>query len=347
MKMLESGLFNFPIGDIFNINCWLSTIPAPTLNLQGLRTPDSEITLSLADLAVSIAQTNFSVDCLDCSGPKFEELSALFDAPSAHVHAGQSFENVLNKLLSLVSSEHSMLQTELDRMLVDAPKFCPHRPEYDPYAVRTQYDNYDTIVPTDDDAIFLLALIVAMACFAVGVLVITCVLRFIVLRRNRRWLMSLPREQLIAVYENQQIHREHAAAMNAASQSMITSKRLPLLVRLLVPVVLLANVGLFLSGRKSSLNSRRVFSSCRSPPADSHNPLHLQRRFTDLNLGGEVQIYFELGGERIVISDFYSFSIAQSGVELWNAGARELAVSIISTEHVLITEYYIARLTNI
>jgi len=50
--------------------------------------------------------------------------------------------------------------------------------------------------------------------------------------------------------------------------------------------------------------------------------------FPDLNLGGEVRIYLQVGGEEIVISDFYSFSIAQSGVELWNAGARELAVSI-------------------
>lgn len=46
-----------------------------------------------------------------------------------------------------------------------------------------------------------------------------------------------------------------------------------------------------------------------------------------LSKGGEVRIYVQFGGEEIVVDDFYSFSIAQSGIELWNAGAKSLAVS--------------------
>jgi len=288
MTISESGLLNFPIGDVLNFYCWLSTIPAPTLDSEGLRTPDSNPTLSLAELAVAIEQMNFTVDCIDCSGPKFEELSDLFDSPSTHAQATHSAQNVMNFMLSLASGEYSFLQTEIDRMLVDAPKFCPHRPEYAPNATRTQYEMGPP--PSTDDATFLLALIVAMACVAVGAILVTCAVKLIVSRRHRRWLQSLPSEQVLSVYENQKQRRKIESAANKASQSMVANKRLPLFLRLFVPIVLLGNIALFLSGH--------------------------------LSLGGSVQVYLQIGGQEIVVDDFYTFSIAQSGIELWNAGAK-------------------------
>jgi hypothetical protein len=77
---------------------------------------------------------------------------------------------------------------------------------------------------------------------------------------------------------------------------LIRSKDLPLFVRLFIPVVIFGNIALFLSGH--------------------------------LSLGGEVRIYLQIGGQELVVSDFYTFSIAQSGIELWNAGAKAIAVSV-------------------
>jgi len=68
-------------------------------------------------------------------------------------------------------------------------------------------------------------------------------------------------------------------------------------VRYLVPLVVLCNIGLFLSGH--------------------------------LNVGGTVKVDGELFGESIVIDRFFEFSIARSTVDLWNAGGRVMAVLIL------------------
>ena len=78
---------------------------------------------------------------------------------------------------------------------------------------------------------------------------------------------------------------------------MFRSKCIPLWVRLLVPLVLVGNVGLFLSGH--------------------------------LSVGGTVRIDILLAGQRVVIDNFFEFSIAKSTVDLWNAGGRELAILIL------------------
>jgi hypothetical protein len=137
----------------------------------------------------------------------------------------------------------------------------------------------------------LVSILVLIAVGAIVVIAVKCV----VSRRNRKWLSTLPQEQVVAIYENQRREREHELALNAASESLIQSKDLSLFVRLFIPVVIFGNIALFLSGH--------------------------------LSLGGEVRIYLQIGGQELVVSDFYTFSIAQSGIELWNAGAKAIAVS--------------------
>jgi hypothetical protein len=97
------------------------------------------------------------------------------------------------------------------------------------------------------------------------------------------------------VYKEQQQEDAIEEEKNGLTQAMYQSPELPALVRYLVPVILVGNIGLFLSGH--------------------------------LSLGGSIRIYLQLAGEELVVDDFYSFSIAQSAIELYNAGAKELGVS--------------------
>eukprot|EP00948_MAST-09A_sp_MAST-9A-sp1_P001989 g1989.t1 len=77
----------------------------------------------------------------------------------------------------------------------------------------------------------------------------------------------------------------------------LSANAIPTLVRYSIPVILLINCGFFLSGH--------------------------------LSLGATVDIRLQLAGENITISSFFTFSMAQSTIDMWKAGAYPLAVLII------------------
>jgi hypothetical protein len=292
-KILTSRFMNFPIQDMLTWQCWLATIPAPTLNAEGVREWTTAPSLSILDIGFSAQSMNFTVDCLNCTSPKFEELSALLNMPQSDASATESAENVVEYVLSLLTGDPSIAQTAIDRVLVDSPRFCPHSPEFDPNATKTVYE---TATPVDPNsaATFLYAMLISILVLIAAGVVILVAVKFIVSHRNRTWLATLPREQVVAIYENQKAQKQHELALDMTSESLIRSKELPLFVRWFMPIVIFGNIALFLSGH--------------------------------LSLGGEVRLYLQLGGQKLVVSDFYTFSIAQSGIELWNAGAKAIAV---------------------
>jgi hypothetical protein len=79
-------------------------------------------------------------------------------------------------------------------------------------------------------------------------------------------------------------------------QALACSKDIPLLARLLIPVVILGNVALFLSGH--------------------------------LSLGGTVNISGGFAGQAFNVDGFFEFSMVKSTIEMWNAGGRALAILI-------------------
>jgi hypothetical protein len=78
---------------------------------------------------------------------------------------------------------------------------------------------------------------------------------------------------------------------------MFQSPEIPKFVRWIMPLILLVNIGFFLSGH--------------------------------LSLGATVNIEAELAGEKFRVEKFFEFSMARSTVDIWNAGGRELAIMIL------------------
>jgi hypothetical protein len=302
VKMLKDNLFSFPVKDIFELDCWLSTIPAPALDMYGIRAEGTESTLALRELAIAVEAMNFTFGCIECSSPILNEIPDLLASPVGREDAKESANNVLDYFLSLIKGDDSFGQTQIDRYLAEAPKRCRHRPEYDANTTEsTQYKTFEAEPASEDSITFLVAMIVAAGLVIAGSVVIVVVVRWIVSRRHRKWLVSLPDEQVLVIYKEQQQEDAIEEEKNGLTEAMYKSTELPALVRYLVPVILVGNIGLFLSGH--------------------------------LSLGGSVRIYLQLAGEELVVDDFYSFSIAQSAIELYNAGAKELGVSILLHMH--------------
>jgi hypothetical protein len=88
--------------------------------------------------------------------------------------------------------------------------------------------------------------------------------------------------------------------LNEGTRSMFRSSSIPLAVRFLVPIVILINVGLFLSGH--------------------------------ISLGASVDIIAQIGGESFKVKEVFVFSMAESVMDMWEAGAK-VSLSRINEEY--------------
>ena len=96
--------------------------------------------------------------------------------------------------------------------------------------------------------------------------------------------------------EEQRFQTLEELAADALSTSMATSKSIPLFARIFIPSMVLVNIGLFAAGHFS--------------------------------LGGTIKIAAQVGQQDLSLDSFYNFSIANTVVEMWNAGARGMAMLI-------------------
>lgn len=295
MLIGEDPFVNFPLQDLSNLDCWLATLPAPQLDSRGVRMPGTSPTAALTNLVITLARLNLNVTCISCSSPQMNDLSELLSTPKAVASTTKVGNDLLGYATQLLEGE--FLQIQIDRRLMEAPKRCPHHPDYDPDAAKATYAPFTTPERKDDTVTFLITLAVVMACLILAVVFIVLVVKFIVARRNRSWLRTLPEHKLLVINKIQSEEKAKQAELNRATRSMFLSPEIPLYVRLLMPLILVGNIAFFLSGH--------------------------------LSLGATVNVEAQLAGEKIVIEKFFEFSMAQSTLDIWRAGGKELAIFIL------------------
>jgi hypothetical protein len=295
LKMANSRLLGFPLRDIFNLNCWIATIPAPALDARGIRVEEDDITAALEEIAVSVSRMNVNVSCIECSSPGMLDLVDLLSTQEAQDGATISANSLLQSATQFLHG--NFLQVQMDRLLADAARKCPHSLDYDPNATPLEYQALESPDNESDISFLVLLGCVILGLLATVGLLVLCIKCF-VRRRHRKFLASLPKEQ-VASLENQQ-RREDAleSELNANTKSMFSSAEVvPCLVRWGMPVIIAGNIGLFLSGH--------------------------------LSLGATVNIEASIAGETIKVDEFFEFSMAKSTIDIWNAGGKELAILIL------------------
>jgi hypothetical protein len=294
MKVAESRFYGFPLRDILDANCWLAMIPAPTLDSRGLRVEGLEPTAALAELAASISKLKLDVSCVECSSPRMSELTELLSSQEAQDDATEVANMLFDYITELMGG--NFLQVQIDRLLNDAARKCPHSPLYEADAKAVSYEPFEAPAKENSTTyLMLLGGVTLGLILAVGVLVLT--IKCIVRRRHRSWLRKLPPHQVqcLAVQQNREQALE--SELNATTKSMFLSPDISSFVRWSMPLILLGNIGFFLSGH--------------------------------LSLGATVNIEAELAGEKFRVEKFFEFSMAKSTIDIWNAGGRELAIMIL------------------
>ena len=294
IKMTEKIFLKFPMRDIFNIHCWLATIPAPPLDNQGVRLPNSDLNAAIQNLAVAMSKIRLHINCTDCSSPGMHTFASHLSTTDAVNSVTDVANDLFGYFTSLMSGK--FLQIQIDRFLNEAPAKCPHNPKYDASASAAVYEPFSPPKKTSDPLGFLFAILgVCLSLLCIVALLIISVRR-IRQRRHKLWIATLSKEEILQLIRQQKLEKNREDRLNSTTTRMVSSPVIPTLVRYMMPIVILGNVGLFLSGH--------------------------------INLGASVNIMANIAGDTININNFFEFSMAKSTLDMWNAGAKTLAVFV-------------------
>ena len=251
VQILETGLFNFPLEDMNNFDCWLAMIPAPAMEVSGVRSADSELTLALRKLKIDMESTRIQIECLSCSSPLFQDLDTTLSSDEAIADLTKLANGAVDYITGLLGGP--FLQAQIDRALVDAPKRCPHSPDFVSVdAPRVQYQELQQLnasKPTNWD------FIIAIGSVIVSVLLIaalsTSIVKTVKWKRHKTWLASLSDREVMEYKAKDLGEQARALRMNANTTSMFKSSIIPGLLRYFIPISIIANIGFFLSGHIS------------------------------------------------------------------------------------------------
>jgi hypothetical protein len=292
-KIAESRFFGFPLRDSFNMHCWLATMPAPILDARGVRAYGAPISASLASLEAQVGQLAMTAKCTNCSSPRMSELTDLLSDPAAQLETTAVANDLLEYMTKLMGG--NFVQVQLDRLLNDAARKCPHSPDYDPEATM-EYEAFEA-PETDYSTSYLIllgGLVVAGIIISSGVVF---VVRCIIHRRHKKWVARLPPHQIKRLILQQGREDSEEKFLNENTTSMFKSREIPCFVQWIIPAVIFLNIGLFLSGH--------------------------------LSLGATVNVEAQVAGETFTLDNILEFSIARSTIDIWNAGGRALAILIL------------------
>lgn len=301
VKLVEDSFLNFPIDDVLDLQCWLASLAPTKLNSDGKKLSGTQSSLFLPELDVLVGDFfRFDLSCIECSGPTAEWVVNLTNTLDDEDSLISPNEIIKAGISLLINGEDSVFQTQVDRMLADAPQFCRHHRDYNPNMtsalrpVHIDISHLKASKPEDESHSFLVAVLalggLAILGFAAAVVVLYVALSL----HYRSWLANLPHQQVMALKAAAQKEHDRQRRRDLLAGPMFLSKQIPLFMKVLVPIALLASAGLFLCGILSSAVM--------------------------------VKLNAMVGGLEVYEADL-PFTVANVAMNAWALGGRALAVS--------------------
>jgi len=238
LNLLENSISSFPLEDFSDLNCWAATILPPSNEgaiLEGLQ---------LLDQVYSTGNYKMEISCKSCTSPDFDKFfSSLYEPSDITAAIGEQTN-------SLIGSEFA--QRFLKDVLIESKKQCPHRPEFEPdYEAFRIADSYilSEFGPTPVETIknplyFSIANLIVASCL----LLLGIIGKFILIRRNKKWIQSLTNEGQFLLHCQQEKQRGTEEWLDENTTSLFTSSYIPKSIRWGVPMLLLVNMGMYLGG---------------------------------------------------------------------------------------------------
>ena len=285
----EASFLEFPLRHIFDPFCWISIIPAPRLNEFGARPVSVDPTFSINAFNMSYSYLNLTIECVLCTNPQLNLLSttfqSIFDDPES---ISGSIENFMRS---------SLLQDRIDRYQYSALKKCPFNSGY--FASESIETIGNEFIPVStqtftDDSLRNIVNYVLLGSFIILISIARVLLPKLRFRsHHRKMIRTAKKDELIYLFKKQEQRKKDQKNICSRTKSMVLSPAIPITFRLAMPIITLGNIALFLSGH--------------------------------LSLGGALDVVGQVIGEEISLKQFVRFSIFQSIIDSWIAGARSLS----------------------
>jgi hypothetical protein len=294
VSLIERKVMNLPVKSMTNLNCLVSMLSIPSLDENGYRRDDNK-TLYFETLSLVGEDSDFGIKCKFCSSPDINLLVSILGTASSFIDASGIINSIFDLLVDLLKG--NAVQTSIDRYVASAPYKCPSDAAYNASYVNPQFSALEqfSTVPEPANKFFRNFAIMLSILFSVIIAIM------IIVRRYRykvidKWINEAPAKELAVEKEKQDLFKQRGEKLNAQTSAIFCSKVVPLPVRLLIPLVIIGNVGLFLSGH--------------------------------LSLGAQVDLIIDIAGEALTLPKLFEFSLAGSVRDMWQNGAKELAVFI-------------------
>jgi len=243
-KILQSQAKSFSPIDVADLNCVLSLFETPEVSRRGvLNTIDPSIVATL--LAVSMGNVDVGVNCIECTSPLLKALEKTLLRPDSPTQITEILNAVIKSVIE--KAEESYLYNYIARLMVDAPMQCKSNPNYDPDFKITLFRRmlkapFDVTYP----GLLNLSLACIILLFVAGAFGVA--IRCGMSRKHKHWVDTLEGPEKSFLVEEQKLNKKIKTYVDSTTTSMIRSKCIPSYIRYSMPVVVVINIVLFISG---------------------------------------------------------------------------------------------------
>jgi len=287
-----NDLLNLTLRELKNPYCLLATISAPSLNGQGVRTAVEDVKVALTSLSIALGRIAIQLDCIECTSPGIKNLSNLLSTDQSKDNLTRAINQWLLGIDEFLGGKST--QINIDRLLNEAHSKC--KQSVSTFASVTDY-KFASPVVNQTSLRFVIVFFFVLGFMSMFIIAFALARRWLVNRNHTRWLKSLTPNELYQLHRKQLRNDRQELILSRSTRSMIHCKAIPLTARILMPIVVVINIGLFMSGH--------------------------------LSLGASVNVYAVVFGEEVSIDNLFEFSMAKSIIDMWNAGAHVFAVVIL------------------
>lgn len=287
LQIAEENFASFPLRDLSNIHCWLAAArPLPAQSDSGSRGID------LVDQTFSIGNFTLDVNCTSCSSPRFDEFLLSLYGLSNDTEAIDSIQDKTDNLL-----DTDLIQVALDFLVEDSVTKCPHRPEYDLDGAEDEFllsPEESGLFDSDESAQKPIFFNVANSVVAGTIFICGVLYKWVVHRRNKRWMESLSREGRFHLQLQEEKEKRMEKMLDETTTSLLKSECITKRVRYGVPFALALNLGLYLGAHLGVLSV--------------------------------VDVDATLAGEPVTIKDFLKFTFIESTKNTFDNGGAEMVI---------------------
>ena len=274
------------LAELPSIDCWIATMDE----------------FGLPKVALAVGSVFADLECVSCSSPGIRELSKTLQTDEAKQDLTTGINKIFNHTIGIL--QHEDTTKKVNKWVNGANARCYDwmhntntsemkiEQEATLAAERKTKSLQATVAQGEELDAMTLGSAVAVVFILAGMCV--CCRKSM---RHQKNMVNLQKKIDVQDRIQKRSSKTKTSPLISTSKALWHSDVIPLFVRILIPFLLVTNIGFFMSGHISQ--------------------------------GAVIRIVADVAGERVIIPDFVTFSLAQSTIDMWYAGAKGLAVIIV------------------